>query len=279
MSGGSTNTVSQSTVPAWVQPYLSGALAQGSTLLNSGGPQYYPGQTVAGLTPLQNQGVSDASSEASNPSASSQAQQQNMNIESGAYLNPNTNPYLAGTLQTANQGVQNQISSEFAGSGRNIIGSAPVQSSAMNQLANEIYGGAYNTGMQQMVQSQAIAPTLDAGTYLPSQEELSVGGGLQSQNQNQINALMNQFNYQQQLPENMLSWYSGLLGQNAAPFGGQSSTSSGSNNAAMQDAGLGVGALSALSSSGLLSSLFGAGAGSGLLAGGTDLAEGAALAA
>jgi hypothetical protein len=68
---------------------------------------------------------------------------------------------------------------------------------------------------------------------------------------------MNQYNYNQQLPENMLSWYSGLINQNASPFGGNSSSSSGSNNAALQDAGLGIGAIGAGTS--LYSALEGAG--------------------
>lgn len=256
--GGTTNTVSQSTVPSWIEPYLTSTLSSAQGLEQSGGPQYYPGQQVASLTPMQNQGIGDVQSLSQGPNASTTAQNQNMNIESGQYLNPNTNPYLAGTLNTADQGVQNQISSEFAGSGRNIIGSAPVQSSAMNQLANQIYGGAYQSGMQNMVQASGLAPSIDAGTYAPAQAELSVGNGVQQQNQSQINAAMNQYNYNQQLPENMLSWYSGLIGQNAAPFGGSTSQGSGSNNTALTDAGIGIGALgagaslySALSNAGL----------------------------
>jgi hypothetical protein len=238
MSGGSQNTTSQQTVPDWLKPYLTGELSQGQSLVSAGGPQYYPGQQVASLTPLQQQGIASTQQTAAAPNASTVAQQQNMNLESGAYLNPSTNPYLSGTFNTAAQGVQNNIASQFGASGRNIVGSAPVQSSAMNQLANEIYGGAYQTGMQQMVQGQALAPNLDQGTYMPAQQDLSVGAGLQSQNQNVINANMNAYNYQQQLPENMLSWYSGLLGQNGTqPFSGSHATASGSNNNTMQTAG------------------------------------------
>ena len=241
MSGGSQNTTSQQTVPDWLQPYLTQELQSGQNLVNNSPPQYYPGQQVAGLTSLQNQGIADTGAVASGPNASTGAQQQNMTLESGAYLNPNTNPYLQGTFDTAAQGVQNNLTSQFGASGRNIIGSAPVQSSAMNQLANQIYGGAYQSGMQQMVQGQAYAPLIDQGTYLPAQQELSVGGGVQNQNQNQINADMNKYNYNQQLPENMLSWYSGLLGQNGTqPFGGSSSTASGSNNNTLQTAGTAI---------------------------------------
>ena len=256
MSGGGTNTVTSTSVPSWLMPYMTSALSSGQQDL-ANPPQYYPGQQVAGLTPLQQQGIAGVQQTASGPNASTTAQQQNETLESGAYLNPATNPYLAGTLNTAEQGVQNNIASQFGSAGRNVVSSAPVQSSAMNQLANEIYGGAYQTGMQQMVQGQALAPGLDAASYLPSQELMQAGSTVQSQNQNDINALMNEWNYNQQLPENMLSWYSGLLGQNASPFKTGDSSTTGSNNSALTDAGAGVAALGLANSSGLLSALGG----------------------
>lgn len=245
MSGGGTNTVSQSTVPDWLKPYLTGTLSNAQGLEYGGGPQYYPGQQVADLTPLQQQGIAGVQSMSGAPNASTTAQQQNMNIESGAYLNPNSNPYLSGMFDTAGQQVQNNIASQFGQNGRNLVTSAPVQSSAMNQLANEIYGGQYQSDMKNMVTASGLAPTLDQGVYAPYQADLSVGNGQQQQNQSVINALMNRYNYQQQLPENMLSWYSGLIGQNAAPFGGQNSTSRGNNNQLLTDAGLGIGAIGA----------------------------------
>jgi hypothetical protein len=276
VSGGGTNTVSSQTVPSWLQPYLTSNIAEGQALNAGGGPQYYPGQQVANLTPMTEQGIQGIENTATSPNASTMADQQNQMIESGAYLNPSTNPYLAGTLQTAEQGVQNPITSEFGAAGRNVLASAPVQSSAMNQLANQIYGGAYQSGMQNMVQSQFAAPTLDAGTYQPSQELMTTGADVQQQNQNQINAAMQQYNYTQQLPENMLSWLSGITAGNGAPFSaGQSSTSGGSNpwltSAGALTALYGSGALGSAASG--LAGLFG---GSGAtMAGGTDLADAA----
>jgi hypothetical protein len=270
MSGGSQNTVSQQTVPSWLQPALMSNISEGQQLNAGGGPQYYPGQQVASLTPLQTAGISQVGQLAQGPNASSTAQNQNMNIESGAYLNPSTNPYLAGTLTTAEQGVQNPIESEFGSAGRNVVGSAPVQSSAMNQLANEIYGGAYQSGMSNMVNSQYASPSLDAGTYMPAQQELQTGAGVQQQNQNQIQALMNQYNYQQQLPENMLSWLSGITSGNGSPFSAGSSSTSGTNNPWLTGLG-GATALGGLANeSGLLGYLGSLGGGVGsLFAGGS----------
>jgi hypothetical protein len=78
--GGSQNTVSQNTVPDWLQPYLTNTLSSAQTLEQGGGPQYYPGQQVASLTPLQNEGLSQVQNLSQGPNASTVAQNQNMNI-------------------------------------------------------------------------------------------------------------------------------------------------------------------------------------------------------
>lgn len=220
MSGGGTNTVTQN-IPDWLAPFYSEALQSGGNLLASGGPQYYPGQTVAPLNPVQEQGIQSTVNAASTPNASQGAQAANEFETSGALLNPSMNPYLQDTFHQAANQVQNQLSSEFAGAGRNVTASAPIQSDEMNNLATQLYGGQYQHGLDTMTRATALAPSIDAGTYLPGQELLSTGAGLQGQTQNLINANQQQWNYNQQLPYNQLSWYSGLLGQNASPFGGQ----------------------------------------------------------
>lgn len=256
MSGGGTNTVSTS-VPSEFVPYYQEALGLGNNLLGSGGPQYYPGQTVAPLNPLQEQGLNSVQSTASAPNASQGAQSANEFETSGALLNPASNPYLQGTYQQGANQVQNTLASQFAGSGRNIVGSAPVQSDELNNLATQLYGGQYDTGLNTMTQASALAPSIDAGTYQPSQELLSAGSGLQGQTQNLINANQNEWNYNQTLPYNQLSWYSSLLGQNTSPFGSSSQSSSGNPWQTATGAGL-LG--TSLASSGALSSLFGSSA-------------------
>jgi hypothetical protein len=224
VSGGGQNTVQQTVVPDWLRPYLTSNLNQGAMLSNEGGPQME--QQVAPLNGMQTAGLSQIQGAAGAPTASSAAQSQLSNIESGAYLNPNTNPYLAGTFNTAAQGVQNSLDSQFGAAGRNILASAPVQSDEMNNLANQIYGGAYQSGMENMVRGAALSPSVDQGTYLPGQQMLSAGAGLQGQAQNVLNAQSNMYNYAQALPYQTASWYSSLLGQNASPFEGSSQTSS-----------------------------------------------------
>lgn len=227
MSGG-TNTTSQ-TLPNWLQPYLTQELgsAQGFQQQATSDPQ----SMVAGMTPAQQQGISSqeqaAAGQGTNEASSAAAA--NQFETSGALLNPASNPYLQNTYQLAGQQVQNQLSSEFAGSGSNVENSIPVQSDQLNNLATQLYGGAYQQGVNTMTQAAAQSPLIQAGLYQPGQEEYQAGSLQQQQQQNVINA-----------PYNALSWYSGLLGLNGSSMGGSSSSNNGA--AATQDAGLGLAA-------------------------------------
>lgn len=282
MTGGgtSTNTVSQ-TIPDWIKPYFQTALGYGSNLLSSGGPQYYPGQTVAPLNPVQEAGIQSTVNAAGNPySPVNSASNWNNFATSGALMNPSLNPYLQNTFNLAANSVQNRLASEFAGSGSNVINSLPIQSDEMNNLATQLYGGAYGQGLQQTTANAAMAPSLSAAGYLPGQQLLATGSGLQNQTQNLINANQQAWNYGQQLPYNTLSWYSGLLGQNAQPF------SSGVSRGQMQNSPwstalgtglMGMGLYNAMGGAGALGglgSLFGGGAAAGAgIDAGTALAD------
>jgi hypothetical protein len=227
MSGG-TNTVQQ-TLPSWLQPYLTQELGQGTALQQSAINN--PQSMVAPMTPTQQQGIQSIQNTATsniNPSASAAAA--NQFETSGALLNPNENPYLQNTFNLASQSVQNNIDSQFAGSGSNVQNSIPVQSDEMNNLATQLYGGAYGQGLQAMTQASALAPQIQQGTYIPGQELYQAGSLGQQQQQQVINA-----------PYNALSWYSGLLGLNGSSMGGSSQSNNGA--AATQDAGMGLAAL------------------------------------
>lgn len=229
MSGG-TNTQTQ-TLPDWLQPYLTQELGTGTGMENAAVNN--PQSMVAPMNPTQQQGLtsqlnaaSQGAGEAGSASAANQFE------TSGALLNPASNPYLQNTFNLASQSVQNNLDSQFAGSGSNVENSIPVQADQMNNLATQLYGGQYDTGLQTMTQAAAQSPLIQQGLYQPGQEQYQVGSTQQQQQQNVINA-----------PYNALSWYSGLLGLNGSSMGGSSSSNNGA--AATQDAGLGIGAVGA----------------------------------
>lgn len=277
MSGGSQNTMSQSTVPGWLQPYLTSNLNTAQGLEDTG---QFAGQPmpVAPLSGLQNYGLNQIGGvnptsigaansaltglesgnylqpaqqtfNASNPQLSSEA--------SGSLLNASSNPYLSGMYNLGLQGIQNQTDSQFGAAGRNILASAPLQTDQASTLADSLLGGQYNNslnatlGAQQLAgqnynsgvtalnQGAAVAPGVTAGQYIPGQALMGAGATTQAQAQNVLNS-----------PYNTLSWYSSLLSGNASPFG-QTSSQGSSSPSGLQYAGLGIGA------AGLGASLYG----------------------
>lgn len=214
MSGGGSQT-SSSGPPAWMQPYYASALNQGRTLQLQGGPQQSAGQ-VAPMTDLQNQGIS-AIQGAAGADPTQSAANWNKFVTGGGLMSQN-NPYLGAEFQQGAQQVQNQLGSEFGAAGRNILASAPVQSDSLNNLATQLYGGQYDTNLAATNQAAAQAPYIGSGLYTPGEQLFNAGSSQQQQLQNQLNVQTAQSNYNNALPYNSLSWYSSLLGQNAAPF-------------------------------------------------------------
>lgn len=224
MSGGSSTSTSDNTLPSWLLPAYQSSLQQANALQASGGPQTYGSQAgqnlVAGMSPDQTNAISQLEYQAQQPDATnSTAINENNQIASGSLMNPSSNPYLTSTFNTAADAVQNQINSQFAGSGANVINSLPVQQNQLSDLANQIYGGAYNTDLNATQSAIAQSPALQASAYVPSQQLYQAGTQEQTQNQNEINAQAQTYNYNQQLPYNTQDYYQQLLSTIAAPFG------------------------------------------------------------
>lgn len=241
MSGGGKTTETNSGPPAFLQPYIEDALDQGQSLLSAGAPQAYSGNEVAGLTGLQQQGLQDQVNVAQNANAVNPAITANQQAMSLSNLDPNANPYAAGSALQASQLAQNQVNSQYGSAGANVASSLPAQQLAQSQAAASVYGNNYNNALNSINQATSQAPGLAAAAYVPGEQVLQAGTALQSQQQNQINAAMSQYNYNQQSPENLLSYYTGLLSGNGGNFQSQDSTASSSLNPVT--AGLGAGTL------------------------------------
>lgn len=130
---------------------------------------------------------------------------------SGKYLNPSSNPYLQDTFHQAANQVQQQVGSQFAGMGRNLEASIPVQNDQMNQLATQIYGGNYANERNNMQQAASMVPSLN-GANLANLGAMGQAGALQQQqSQNYIDAAQNRWNYNQNLPWQNLNNYMGTV--------------------------------------------------------------------
>lgn len=242
-SGSTTNSL-----PSWLTSPYQSALGNSTNLYNSElGATSAPSQSlltsglssISGVNP-QSIGAADsaltgilggglngnASSayNASNPLLTQEA--------SGSLMNTNTNPYLQQSYNQGLQGIQNNVDSQFGAAGRNVLASAPVQADQASNLATNLYGGAYNTNLgatqnaQSLVsgnyntgvgainQAAATSPGVTSGLYTPGTTQVNAGG----------------------TANNLQSWYQGLLGQSATPYG-QSSTTGNSSGAGQSNLG------------------------------------------
>lgn len=255
MSGG--GNPSQTTgPPAWAQPYAGLLLGEGSGLAIPGSSPGLPpvaqmpgnlNQQVAPFTPYQQQGLG-ALAGATGAATDLGGAGGNMlyNQLSGAYLDPQTNPYLQATYNEAAQGLVNQYQTATApsqmaagqvaaGGGPGALGgSANQQMTALNQyglgqnlgnLATNIYGGAYEQGVQNQLGALGQLGSTQQSLYSPGQELLGAGQYQQQQQQQQLNT-----QYQNALAGNQYPWqqlgnFGGIFGQ--ATGGSQTISTSG----------------------------------------------------
>lgn len=181
-NGSQTTQTLQQQAPSWQQPYQQYGLQQAAAQYqNVNSPQ----QLVAGFSPQQNQAISNITNLAGGTPQTTAAQNYVTNVLSG---NPASNPYLNSMFNQAANTVQNRLSSEFAGSGRNVIGSLPVQSDQLNNLATQLYGGAYNTGVQQQENAAAEAVPLEQQQFNAQNNLFNAGGQIQNLAQQYIQA-------------------------------------------------------------------------------------------
>lgn len=226
-----TNT---NTPPGYMFPEIGTALGQANSLLSGPGPQFYPGQQVASFNPLQSQAFGGIQSLAgSNPLGAASAY--NDSLLSGKFTGPNaalaatgqggvTNPLLDQMFGQAAGSTRNQLSSEFAGSGRNMDAAQPLRGEQLNNLATQIYGGAYDANQNRaLTANQTLAGEQQGavsgaegltGANLGIQNALlGAGNQVQGQSQQLIDASKKAFDYNQTLPyQNLQQFESSLSG-------------------------------------------------------------------
>lgn len=164
---GSSSSPSKTTTttepPAFIRPFMEYGAQQARSLYQTGGPQYYQGNTVVPFSDQTERALGLTEQRALNGSPINNAAQdyatRTLNTaptsQFGSGPNPYgsvNNPYLDATFNKAADSVQNRLESQFAGAGRNVMASRPANSDMLADLATNIYGGAYeaerNRGQQ-----------------------------------------------------------------------------------------------------------------------------------
>jgi len=230
-----TSTTSTSIDPN-VLPYVTWGLEQAQDLYSQPGPAYYPGQTYVGPSGQTTAGLSAAEQIATggNPLLQGALQQQ-QNVISGKYLG--ANPYLEAALrpgqQAATRAYEQAISgtrSQAAGAGRYGSGAQTQleslsQENLANALANAAGQAAYqNYAAERGIQNQAAqyAPTLSQARYQDVNQLMNLGQIREGYAQQALQADIDRYNYEQNLPYQQLANYSALI--QGTPMGQTSTT-------------------------------------------------------
>jgi hypothetical protein len=227
MGGGSKqpDTTTQKMEPwSGVQPYLKDYLKLGQNVTKN--PfQFYNGDTVAGFAPEQEMGFNLATQRAlAGSPTQNAANQQVTNTLRGDYLNPDSNPFLKGTVDRALGDVQTRVNSQF--NNNNFGGSAHQETlqRGLGEQANAIYGQNYTNERNNQMSAVGNAIPLAAADYA----DASVLQGIGQQRQGLANQYLglnsNTFNQAAQFPYEQLQRYGNVVSQGTGTGGTTTTT-------------------------------------------------------
>lgn len=220
MSGGggsSERTSSTTNSSPWAaqQPYLKDLFKRADQLYQSGPIQYYPGQTYAGMSPVSQtalQGITQRGLEGSPLNKASGSYLQD--VLGGKYLNQDA-PGFDAVLNRARAGAD----STYSGLGR--YGSGAHDTAVADSIGNLAFQN-YQAERDRMGAAAALAPTIAGQDFIDLNAVNQAGQQYQDELQNQINADMARYNFQQQSPYNNLADFARFI---QGGYGSSSQTS------------------------------------------------------
>ncbi len=236
--GSKGSSTSQQGIDPAVKPYITYGLGEAQKLYQSSTPEYYPNQTYISPSAQTQAGFQAAQNRAigGNPLLPA-AQQQQQDVISGQYLanNPYFNQALAGAGQAATQQYFDAINQAQSGASQAGRFGSNVQANMFNRagttLANALTNKAGELSYQNYAAERARqeaaaagAPALANADYTDINQLLQVGQGMEDYQQRALEADINKFNFQQNLPYAKLSNY--LSAAYGAPSGTVTQTQS-----------------------------------------------------
>ena len=211
-------------------------------LFQQGPQQFFPGQTVPGFTPLQQEGIQGAAGafRGADPLFQSGIQSAqgvfdpfgggNIGAQTlaetarGDFLSPDSNPFLQAIFdEQIAPSIQRNVNAQFLGTGR--FGSPTNVATLGRELggaANQFFGGNFLQERQRQLQaagslgqlglqtSQGL-PGLASGAAQGGLGLLGLGTAQQQQEQDEINAQRERFQFGQQAPGQQLSQFANFI--------------------------------------------------------------------
>lgn len=201
------------TEPSTLQkPYLSFGFGEAKKLYSK--PfTYFPGQTIAGFTPEQIKAQSLATQRALTGSPEITAGSQELRgILSGKYLTPQSNPYLPYYTQRAFEETLPQMDTSAVQAGRYGSGAwAEMKGRTMADITSNIYGGAYESERQRMMNALQYAPAYSEAAWGDIERLASVGAEKQEMEQALINEQITRHEFEQMEPWERLANYMNMI--------------------------------------------------------------------
>ncbi len=213
-------TTQTSEPPAFIRPFLQAGAQESLNAYRAGGPQYYPGNTVVPFSPQTEQalGMTERRAMAGSP-VTQAAQGYATKTLNGDFLNKN--PYLDHTFNRAADQVQNRLNTGFAASGRNIDAGRAPASQELNDLSQQIYGGAYENERQRQQAMVPFANQLANQDYFDIEQLRGVGGQVEDLTGRLMEDQAGRWDFAQNAPQQNLDRY---LGRVTGAFPGQNTT-------------------------------------------------------
>ncbi len=236
--GGTTRSLSASGPPEFQFPYISKGLEEANRLYSSPGPQIYPFSTVAPFTAPEQQGQQSAMTAAGGALPQlAQGTMNAFNFGTTTALDPNSNPYFKSAVNAAIEPVFQQLTQQvlpnvrnsFVGAGgyggtRQSLAEAlavdAATKSALNttaQMGNQAYG----QGLQTMLGTLGMAPTVGQAQLAPAATMSAVGGQQRELENARLMEEASKYMYNQNLPYNKLMEFMNIV---ARPYGGQAAS-------------------------------------------------------
>jgi hypothetical protein len=221
MAVGTTTSTQTTQIDPTIQPFLKYGLEEAQRLYQAGGPQYYSGQNFVGPSTATQTGIQalQARAQAGSPLTGA-AQNQAYGTIQGDYLGGN--PFFSGAFQPAATAATdafntaiNNVTSAASKAGRYGSGAMQnLQGAAAGQLAKSLTGTAgelayqnYNAERARQQAATFGAPALAEADYSDINKQLAAGQLGEGYQNQALQADMQKYNYQQQLPQQQLTNY------------------------------------------------------------------------
>lgn len=222
-----TTTISKSEPPAFVQPWSTTLMERGAALSNTPYTPY-TGQKIADQAPETGMGLDMTAQRAMNGSPLMKATQQNqLDTVNGAYMSPDSNPYLKANVDRALGDVQTRVNSQFNNANYGTTAHQETMARAMGEQANNLYGANYSQERLAQQRAAMFAPQLAQQDFADAQALLGVGDARRSLTQEGLNQQLADWTEAQQDPYKKLDTLASTI---ATASGGYANASSSAPN-------------------------------------------------